>query len=328
MSASPAITDSVFRFQAMGGPCSVRLQGLPPDDAARAAALAEAEVRRIERKYSRYRDDSVIAAINAAAGHDEGIAVDDETAMLLDFAALMHDQSDGRFDVTSGVLREVWDFRAGRLPAPEAVAALLPRIGWRQLVWPAPEQAAGAATELAATASPAAKRHAGRRLVLPVAGMALDFGGIGKEYAADRAAAVLREAGASHGLVELGGDVAVAGPPLAGDGWRVGIRNPRGGDDALARIHVASGGLATSGDYERCLVVDGRRYSHLLDARSGWPVSGAPASLSVAAPSCLLAGAAATLGMLAGAGAGDWLADCPWPWLAIADDLGMRGSLA
>src|SRR5664279_6637660 len=88
-------------------------------------ALAIAEVRRIEHKYSRYRDDSVVTAINSAAGSDRAVEVDDETASLLDFAATLHASSDGAFDVTSGVLRRVWDFRAGRVPEATALAEVL-----------------------------------------------------------------------------------------------------------------------------------------------------------------------------------------------------------
>jgi len=295
-------------FHALGGPCGLSFHA-EDDAAARVSAAVEAEVRRVERKYSRYRDDSVVAAINASAGQADGVLVDAETAALLDVAATLHEQSDGRFDATSGVLREVWDFRSGRLPEPAAVTALLPRIGWSLL----------RRRRLA---------DGGEQLWLPRPGMALDFGGFGKEYAADRAAAVLRAEGIRHGLVELGGDISVVGPHPDGSPWRIGIRHPRDPARAIAAIDVARGGLATSGDYERCLIVDGRRYGHILDARTGWPVADGPASLSVTAPSCLLAGAVCTLGLLQGARALDWLADCPQPWLAVDAGLGLHGALA
>ena len=148
-------------------------------DAGFALAVARDEVLRIEAKYSRYRDDSVVSAINRAAG-GAGVAVDDETAALLDLAAAAHAASDGRFDATSGVLRRAWDFGAARVATTEALAALLPLVGWQQVEWNRPH------------------------LRLPRAGMELDFGGFGKEYAADRAAAVLASHGIAHGFVVLG----------------------------------------------------------------------------------------------------------------------------
>jgi thiamine biosynthesis lipoprotein len=262
-----------FEFQAMASRCEVRLFAPDAGTAKGWADAAIAEVRRIEAKYSRYRDDSVTTAINRAAG-GAAVAVDAETAGLLDFGAALHASSGGRFDLTSGVLRRVWDFKSQRLPAPEQVTALLPLIGWPQVEW-----------------------HAGA-VRLPRPGMEIDFGGIGKEYAADRAGAMLLHQGARHGLVNLGGDVRVIGPVPDGTPWRIAIQHPRGRPgETLARLDVAAGALATSGDYERYLVVDGRRYCHLLDPRSGWPV-GAWQSVSVVAPLAVAAGACATVAML------------------------------
>ena len=262
-----------FEFKAMASRCEVRLFA-PDAETARAwSDAAIDEVRRIEIKYSRYRDDSVTTAINRAAG-GAAVAVDGETAGLLDFGAALHAQSDGRFDLTSGVLRRVWDFKVQQLPAQQQVDAVLPLIGWSQVEW-----------------------HDGQ-VRLPQPGMEIDFGGIGKEYAADRAGATLMEQGAAHGLVNLGGDVRVIGPTFDGSPWRIAIQHPRGRPgETLARLDVASGALATSGDYERYIVVDGRRYCHVMDPRSGWPV-GAFQSVSVVAPLAIAAGACATVAML------------------------------
>jgi len=266
-----------FPFQAMASQCAVRVYA--PDDAtARVwADAAIAEVRRIEAKYSRYRDDSVTGAINRAAG-GAAVRVDAETAGLVAFGATLHAQSGGRFDLTSGVLRRAWDFKAQRLPAQRDIDALLPLIGWSQVEWQADED--------------------GGALRLPRAGMQIDFGGIGKEYAADRAGAVLLDAGAAHGLVNLGGDVRVIGPAPDGTPWRIAIQHPRGAPGTtVARMDVEAGALATSGDYERYFEVDGRRYSHLLDPRTGWPVD-AWQSVSVVAPLAVAAGACASIAML------------------------------
>ncbi|MDE2297868.1 MAG: FAD:protein FMN transferase, partial [Burkholderiales bacterium] len=154
-----------FQFQAMSSVCEIRLDAAPGQcEPALAAAAREAidEVRRIELKYSRYRDDSIVSRINAAAGHDASIEVDAETAALLDFAGVLHAWSDGLFDITSGVLRQAWNFHAARVPEAAALEALLPLIGWQQVEW-------------SPTGAPA------RRIRLPRAGMELDFGGFGKE---------------------------------------------------------------------------------------------------------------------------------------------------
>lgn len=266
-------------FTAMASPCEVVL----PADASKggeqaraAAALAEAEVRRIEQKYSRYRADSVISQINAAAGRQEGLAVDAETAQLLDFAAALHQQSDGLFDISSGSLRRVWDFKAGREPSPEQLERQLACVGWHRLRWD------------------------GGRIALAT-GMEIDFGGIGKEYAADRAAAVLREQGFQHGFVNLGGDIRVIGPRADGASWTFAVQHPRRHGEISARLALGAGALATSGDYERFFITrDGRRCCHILDPRNGQPVRHWQA-VSVVAPLCVAAGALATMAMLIGA---------------------------
>jgi thiamine biosynthesis lipoprotein len=279
-------------FLAMGSPCELRLYAADAALAQRAFAAARAVIGQLEQRYSRYRSDSLTTRVNAAAGSDERIAVDEETAGLLDYAATAHAESGGRFDLTSGVLRRAWDFRSGRLPEPSAIAALLPLVGWSQVHWQRPW------------------------LALPRAGMELDFGGLVKEYAADAAARACQEAGIAHGLVELGGDLAVIGPHPDGSPWRVGVRHPRRVGEALAVVELSSGGIASSGDYERYLVVDGQRYAHLLDPRTGWPVQGM-AAVSVLAPSCLIAGTASSIAMLHGLEARAWLARLGLPHLAI-----------
>ena len=112
------------RFRAMGSPCELRLYAPSEREARQVAEAARAEIERLERKYSRYRDDSLATRINRSAGDASGIRVDPETAGLLDFAAIAHEQSDGLFDPTSGILRRAWNFRSGRLPEPGAVAML------------------------------------------------------------------------------------------------------------------------------------------------------------------------------------------------------------
>ncbi len=294
-----------YTFRAMGSPCELRLYGPDRDRLDGAARTARAEIARIERKYSRYRDDSLLGAINRSAGDAKGVDLDPETAHLLDYAQTCWEQSDGLFDITSGVLRRVWDFHSGCVPAAGEVAAVLERVGWSRLTWAPP------------------------RLVLPLAGMELDLGGIGKEYAVDRAAACCREAGVEHGMVDLGGDLAVIGPRPDGQGWSVGVRHPRQAGAAMASIRLSSGGLASSGDYERCMLVDGIRYGHILDPRTGWPADGGLTCVSVQAPSCLIAGSASTIAMLRGAPEGPaWLDALGLPSVRMTRDGEISGAIA
>lgn len=288
-------------FRAMACDNQLQLYAESQAQAERAAQAAEAEVRRIEQRYSRYRDDSVLSQINRSAGV-RPVAVDAETAALLDYAAACHEHSDGLFDVTSGVLRRAWDFKAGRLPRQADIDAILPMVGWGKLQWRRPE------------------------LHLPIAGMELDFGGVGKEYAADRAAAVCREHGIVAGLVNLGGDIHVLGPQADGSPWLVGIRQPRS-DGMLTAIPMLQGALATSGDYERYFELDGRRFCHILNPFTGWPAQGMQ-SVSVLADSCLVAGSASTIAMLKGMPqGGEFLDELGLPNLRVDDQGRVDGSI-
>lgn len=270
-------------FAAMASPCEVLVDSGDPLEARLLGEAAAAEAWRIEHKFSRYRPDGAVAAVNAAGGRP--VTVDDETADLLDFAARCHALSDGLFDITSGVLRRAWRFDGGdAVPAAAAVAALLPLVGWEKVAWRRPQ------------------------LVLPE-GMEIDLGGLGKEYAVDRAAALLAARTRAAVLVNFGGDLRAAGRRGDGRPWEVGVERPGTADEAALRVDLAEGALATSGDDRRFLLKDGMRYGHILDPRTGWPAAGAPRAVTVLGDTCLEAGLLATLAMLRGANAGPFLAD-------------------
>lgn len=288
----------------MGGVCEIRLYAPDARCAQAQADVAQAEVQRLEKIYSRYLDDSVTTRINRSAGHAQGVDVDEETAGLLDYAQAAWEQSEGLFDITSGVLRRVWDFKSGRIPTQAEIDNTLQLIGWDKLHWRRPH------------------------LVLPSAGMELDFGGYVKEYAADRAAQACRDAGARHGFVELGGDIALIGPHPDGAAWEVGVRNPRDPEVAIAQISLVSGGIASSGDYERFFERDGKRYCHILNPLTGWPVTGL-AGVSVVAEQCLIAGTATTIAMLKGSDEGpEWLQELGLRHLYVDTRGRISGNLA
>jgi thiamine biosynthesis lipoprotein len=291
-------------FRAMASDNELQLFASDPALARRAAAAAIADVRRIETKYSRYRDDSVTTRINRAAGGDS-VAVDAETVALLDYAQRCHDLSGGLFDITAGVLRRAWDFRGRppQLPDAATLEAVRALIGWKDV-----------------------ERHEGR-VRLPRAGMEIDFGGIGKEYAADRAATILQEAGIAHALVNLAGDVRALGAQPDGTPWRVAIRHPRRERAVIAYVELAGGAVATSGDYERCFDLDGRRYCHILDPRTGMPVAYWQ-SVSVVAPLCVVAGTCATIAMLMEARGETFLAAQGLHYVAVGPDERRVGNAA
>ena len=165
------------------------------------------------------------------------------------------------------------------------------------------------------------------QVYLPVEGMELDFGGVVKEYAADAAVAVAREAGIHHGLVNLGGDVCIVGAQPGGDPWLIGISHPRDRDQAIATVPLTEGALTTSGSYERYVEIEGKRYSHLIDPRNGWPVDGLM-SVSVAAGQAIVAGSIASIALLNRPADGlDWLERCAVPYLAVDEELNVHGRL-
>ena len=267
--------DFVGRFTAMASPCEVLVDTGQRAEAEAALRLARHEAQRIERKFSRYLSGNIVHRINHAGGRE--VVVDDETAQLLDYAAECHAMSDGRFDVTSGVLRRVWRFDGGdRVPSAEQVSEVLELVGWHRVSWRRP-----------AFAMPA--------------GMEIDLGGIGKEYAVDRAAALIAARTASAFLVNFGGDLFASAPRRGGRDWAIGVDDPdRTGEAALYRIDFARGGLATSGDARRFVRWNGRRLGHILNPRTGWPVEDAPRSITVIAPTCVEAGTLSTLAYLRG----------------------------
>lgn len=262
-----------FFFQAMGGQCEIQLAAPDQEIADKKARLAIDEVLRIESKYSRYRSDSFINTINGSAGDGNPVICDDETLWLLDYADTLFKNSDGLFDITSGVLRRAWDFKEKKIPSDAELKSILGLIGWQRV------------------------EREKNRIHLPIAGMEIDFGGFGKEYAADRAAALLSSEGVRHAYVNLGGDVRAVGPQPDGTPWIIGIKDPRKTGSIVATFPLENGALATSGDYEKYFENDGRRYCHALNPFTGYPVN-YWRSVSVVAPLAIAAGSYSTIAML------------------------------
>jgi thiamine biosynthesis lipoprotein len=268
-------------FSAMASRCEVLLETADLEKAGELGHVAAQEAWRIEAKFSRYRADSIVSVINRCEGE---VSVDAETAALIDYAAHCHALSGGRFDITSGVLRRCWKFDGSdRVPGADAVARILPLIGFEKLRWKPP--------------------HIALR-----PGMEIDFGGFGKEYAVDRVLALLGTRFKGPILVNFGGDLAANHAPKEAP-WQVGVERPDTDREARLLLELTQGALATSGDSRRFLLRDGVRYGHILDTRTGWPVLNPPRSITVAAGTCVEAGMLATLAMLHGAGAEAFLGE-------------------
>ena len=233
----------------MGTRVDVVVQGPHPE---RAAQAALAQMAQLEAMMSRYRGDSVVSALNRAAGRG-AVRVPPELMQVLKAARQRAMDTDGHFDVTVGSL-QAWDFRPGARGMPDAAVLRAQRalVGIEAL-------------ELDASAGTARLRRAG---------VQIDLGGIAKLPILKAGLEVLRQEGAEGALVNGGGDVLVHG--LVGDRpWRVGLRDPRRPDTLLGHVELSHQGVvAASGDYERFRLHQGRRLHHILDPRTGQPTHG------------------------------------------------------
>jgi len=270
----------------MASPCELLCEASGRAEARRLTEIVAREAWRIEDKFSRYLPGNIVDRINSAMG--DAVEVDPETAQLIDFGVTLYQLSAQRFDITSGVLRRIWRFDgSSNIPTARDVDELMKNVGWHRVQWESPW------------------------ITMPT-GMEIDFGGIGKEFAVDRAAALLRENNSVSCLVNLGGDLAVTSRPKQRDTWKVGIEAvnmpvDRPTDMPASLLNLQIGALATSGDARRFLLKEGIRYSHILDPLTGWPIQDAPRSITVAADTCTQAGMLSTLAMLQGKGAETFL---------------------
>ncbi|MBL7223253.1 MAG: FAD:protein FMN transferase [Candidatus Brocadiae bacterium] len=248
-----------------------------PDEAAgtRALAAAFARVEQVEAAISTWRRTSDASRLNREAG-GQPVPIAPELAALLKRAAAVSAETDGAFDVTIGALvrlcRRTW--RRRRVPTPEELSEAMARVGHRHV-------------ELSPD---------GKQARLAKAGMRLDFGAIGKGYIVDQAVGSLRRSGIQIALVDAGGDIYAMGAPPERAGWTIGVRDPDRPTEMQIlkhRLLVRDCAVATSGDYEQFVVIDGHRYSHIVDPRTGQPVEHM-SSVTVVAPDATTADAYAT----------------------------------
>lgn len=249
--------------------------GLVTTDSASSVADARAglnEFTRVDSLMSNWTETSEVARINREAGARE-VEVHPEVMMVLRFAVDVARQSTGAFDITVEPLVRTWGFLGGspRLPDPEDVEEALARVGYQNIVL-APD------APIVRFEDP---------------DLRVDLGGVAKGRAVDLARLALQARGVQHGLVDLSGNMAAWGHPPDAEAWVVGIRDPDGVLPYFAHLTLGDGAIATSGDYEQFVADDGRRLSHILDPRTGWPAQGL-VSVTVIAPSAMSADAWAT----------------------------------
>lgn len=265
------------KFPALGTDCQLiyrppsRRQGMAYRDA------AVAWVREFEQKYSRYREDSLISKINRAAG-SEWVETDAELESMFALCDHYHWCTAGVFDPTTLPLMKLWDYKALQpvLPSEEAIRAAMEVVGWQRV-----------------------QRRA-RAVFLPLKGMALDLGGIGKEYAVDRVVDQARAFGISDLMVDFGRDVRCIGQSPQGGAWTVGLEHPIERERCWGGVAVTNRAVTTSGDYLRSVEIDGVRYSHIVDPRTGRPIHNGCHSASVVAPTCTEAGVLSTAALILG----------------------------
>jgi len=278
-----------FAFQAMSTLCRVNVRS------ANAAAVREfqEEVLRwvawFEARYSRFIPDSLIGRINAAAGQ-HWVDIDPETEALFNLCNEMAFFTRGVFDPTALPLVRLWNWKASPPVVPDAFAiqAAHERVGWRKV-----------------------QRRPGA-IFLPRAGMCLDLGGIGKEYAVDRVLTMAVQRGFANVLVDFGNDVRVHGEPPERGAWHIGLEDPKNPGRCWTGVAVTDHAVATSGDYLRHFLHQGRRYGHIIDPRTGFPVNNGTLSVSIIAPHCTFAGILSTAAFVLGAKDGfDMMRLCP-----------------
>ena len=275
-------------FRALGTQCEVQFAG----GEAQASAFERAAIAWVtgfEAKYSRFRPDSLVSRINAAAGRS-WVEVDAEMEGLLKLCDTLHFMTQGVLDPTALPLIQLWNYKAEnpRVPSSDEIAAARRLVGWKKV------------------------QRAPGKIFLPEPGMALDFGGFGKEYAVDVVAQLAVDHALPCALVDFGHDLRAIGVPPGRPAWHIGLEDPTKPGLAAGSIAVSGKGVASSGDYLRCFTIGGKRYGHIIDPRTGWPVSNGCTQATVIAGTCLQAGVLSTTAFVLGVPAGiDFIQACP-----------------
>ncbi len=268
-------------FRALGTQCELQFVAENEELAGEFGRAAVSWVATFERKYSRFLPDSLISRINTQSGLG-WVDIDEEAEGLFNLCQELHFMTGGILDPTALPVISLWyrNYRdkeiSPEIPDPSVVKRALEKVGWDKV-----------------------EREPGR-IRLPETGMSIDFGGFGKEYAVDKVA----ELGVGYGvrdlLVDFGHDIRLFGRPPGSPCWHIGLENPCQPGSCWSSLGLSDRGVATSGDYVRFFEKDGVRYGHIVDPRSGYPVSNGCRGVTVVASSCLEAGILSTTSFVKG----------------------------
>ncbi len=279
-SAQTSVADGLHKleFAAMSTRCCVNFHGVPASLARDFQRDVVAWVGQFEARYSRFLPDSLIGRINAAAG-EHWVETDPETDRLFALCQELFFFTRGSFDPSSLPLIKLWNWKARPpvIPDDADIQAARALVGWNKI-----------------------QRRAGG-IFLPERGMALDLGGIGKEYAVDCVMNMAIQRGITNVLVDFGQDVRARGHALGKKFWWIGLDDAAQPGKCWAGVAVTDQAVATSGDYLRNFQFNGRRYGHILDPRTGYPAQNDCRAVSIIAPSCTIAGLLSTSVCILGA---------------------------
>ncbi|MDP8235493.1 MAG: FAD:protein FMN transferase [Candidatus Erginobacter occultus] len=288
----------------MGTVLSLELGAVDQDEASRIFGECWAEADRLEKIFSRYDPESELSRINRTAAGGP-VEISEEMLEVLSRAIGLSRLTGGAFDVTVGPLLAAWGMfprREGRVPDRREIAAVLSRTGWEKI--------------------DLNRKNRTVRFLSP--GLEIDLGGLAKGYAVDRLAALLAAQGVKSALVNAGGDIYCLGEHPEKRGWRIGVEHPREEGEVLAVLELEDRAVATSGDYRNYFIRLDRRYSHIIDPRTGEPAQTGVMEVTVLAPDCLTADGLATALFVLGPERGLELLDTgrDWEGLVIAGENG------
>lgn len=274
-----------FRFteKLMGNIFGITVVGTDKDWARERALLAIAEIRRIEKLLTTFRDDSQTNKVNRMAGTSP-VKIDQEVFDLIKRSLAISSITDGAFDISYGsVDKTLWNFdrTMTRLPDASTAKAMVRLIDYRNIILD----------------------QSNTTVFLKNKGMRIGFGGIGKGYAAEKAKQVLITAGVASGIVNASGDLAAWGLQPNGQEWTIGISDPDQASQPFSYLSITNKAIATSGSYEKFVMIDGKRYSHTINPKTGLPVSGIK-SVSIISSNAELSDALATPVTVMGVSAG------------------------
>ena len=262
---------------------------------------AVAEITRIEKLISSWDTNSQTSAINKNAGI-EPVKVDAELFNLIERAIGISKLTDGAFDISYASMDHIWKFDGSmtEMPSEDEITASVDKVGFQNILLDKENST----------------------IFLKLKRMKIGFGAIGKGYAADKAKSLLIEKGVSSGIINASGDMNTWGRQPDGSEWKVAITNPLNKDKVFALLPITNGAVVTSGNYEKYVKFNGKRYTHIIDPRTGYPSSGI-ISVTVFAPKAELADALATSVFVMGKEAGiDRINQLPKIECIIIDDKG------